>query len=235
MHGIVPAAGEGTRLGALTDDRPKPLVEVAGRPLIEYGLDALVDLGVEGIVVVIGYRGGAIVDHVGGAYRDTPVTYVHQPERRGLGDAVHRARAAVSGPVVVHNADNIIDADLTRVVEARCDGADGAILVESADRERAATTGVVEVDDGRVTGVVEKPDDPPSTLITTGCYVLPAAVGHACALVQPGPTGEVELTAAVDLLARAGYEIVPIEADSWRVNVNTPRDIERATSRLASR
>ena len=45
------AAGLGTRMGALTRDRPKPLIEVAGRPLIDHALALARDAGVRRIVV----------------------------------------------------------------------------------------------------------------------------------------------------------------------------------------
>jgi len=114
------------------------------------------------------------------------------------------------------------------------DGVDAAVVVADATPEEAATTGVLEVTDGRVTGVVEKPDDPPSTLVTTGCYVLPPAVFDACRLVRPGDTGEIELTAALDLLVTAGLTVEPVRLDGPRVNVNTPADVERAESLIGS-
>ncbi|TKX52712.1 sugar nucleotidyltransferase, partial [Halorubrum sp. SP3] len=70
-------------------------------------------------------------------------------------------------------------------------------------------------------------DDPPSTLVMTGCYLLPADVFHACALVQPSAEGEYQLNEAVGLLVRAGYEIETIHLGE-RVNVNTPADVEQA-------
>lgn len=56
MRGIILAAGEGTRLRPHTLDRPKCLVELAGRPLIEYQFEALEAAGVRDITVVTGYR-----------------------------------------------------------------------------------------------------------------------------------------------------------------------------------
>lgn len=233
LVGIIPAAGEGTRLGELTADRPKPLVEVAERPLIEYALGSLVALGVDELVVVIGYRGEAIVEYLDDTVKEIPVTYVHQRERNGLAHAIELAMSTVDGPVVVHNADNIFAGSLAPAVEPVIEGdADGTVVVEPSDRSTAATTGVVEVDGDRVRGLVEQPADPPSTTITTGAYVLPSAVAHACALVRPGETGERELTAAVDLLVRAGYRIDAVSLDGWRMNINTPADRDQAADRL---
>ena len=59
MKAIVLAAGRGSRMRALTEDRPKGLVELAGRPLFDWQLRALRGGGAEEIGVVRGYRGGA--------------------------------------------------------------------------------------------------------------------------------------------------------------------------------
>ncbi len=57
---VLLAAGTGTRLMPLTADRPKCMVEVAGRAIVDTLLDALTELGVEEIVVVTGYRAEAL-------------------------------------------------------------------------------------------------------------------------------------------------------------------------------
>lgn len=235
MYGVIPAAGEGSRLGKLTDDRPKPLVEVAGRPLIEYGLASLVGLDIEEIVIIIGYRGEAIVEHIGDRIDGTPITYVQQHDRCGLAHAVSLAGPHVDGPFVLHNADNIIRANTADVVDAVEAGADGAMLVESVSKRAASQTGVVETTADRVVGVTEKPEAPASTTVTTGFHVLPEATLSACKRVSPGPTGERELSRAIDHLVEGGYDIVPVELDGWRVNVNTPADIEAAEARLGDR
>ncbi len=57
MRAIILAAGEGTRLRPYTLDRPKCLVELAGRPLLAWQLDALRQAGITDITIVTGYRG----------------------------------------------------------------------------------------------------------------------------------------------------------------------------------
>jgi len=53
---VLLAAGRGSRLGAHTDDRPKCLVEVAGRSMLERMLGELVALGVQRLLLVVGFR-----------------------------------------------------------------------------------------------------------------------------------------------------------------------------------
>jgi len=60
------AAGRGTRMGALTADRPKPLIPVAGRPLIDHALDLATAAGAHPVVVNLHYLGRQITGHLAG-------------------------------------------------------------------------------------------------------------------------------------------------------------------------
>ena len=228
MDAVIPAAGRGSRLGELTADRPKGLVDVAGEPLLAHVFETAVEAGVDELVVVVGYEAAQIVDRFGDAFEGVPITYVHQRERLGLGHAVLQAEPHVDGAFLLVNGDNVFTGSVASAVEVLRE-ADAALAVEEVSPEVAATTGVIETDGaGRVTGLVEKPAKPSSTLVTTGCYVLPDDVFHACALLRPSAEGEYQLSEAVSLLVRAGYEVATVRVGE-RVNVNTPEDVERAS------
>ena len=233
MDAVVPAAGKGTRLRPRTDDKPKGLVEVAERPLLSYVFDRLIESSVTDFYVVVGYKADQIIREFGDTYNGVPITYIHQREQQGLGHAILQAESHLRSsnePFVVLNGDNIFGGTIQDpVTVGRQPDVDVVIGVETADQQTAQQTGVVVTDeDGRVTNVVEKPTDPSSTQITTGCYVLPTEIFPALRLVQPSDRGEIELADAVDLLisARMHVQAVPIEGP--RVNVNTPEDITRA-------
>jgi glucose-1-phosphate thymidylyltransferase len=79
-----------------------------------------------------------------------------------------------------------------------------------------------------VTGVVEKPADPSSPFVTTRCYVLPEDILRDCALLRPSAERKYQLSEAVGVLVRAGYEVGDSSALK-RVNMNAPEDVERAS------
>jgi D-glycero-D-manno-heptose 1,7-bisphosphate phosphatase len=66
---VIVAGGRGTRLGALTADRPKPLVEVGGRPFLDALLRSVADRGFERVLLLLGYRAEMVVDYVAGGRR----------------------------------------------------------------------------------------------------------------------------------------------------------------------
>ena len=231
MDAVIPAAGRGSRLGELTADRPKGLVDVGGRPLLAHAFEAAVDAGADALVVIVGYEAAQIVDRFGDSFGGVPITYVHQRERLGLGHAVLQAEPHVDGTFLLVNGDNVFAGSVAPAVAA-AEEADAVLAVEEVSPEVAATTGVIETDEaGHVMGLVEKPAEPSSTLVTTGCYVLPQDVFHACALLRPSAEGEYQLSEAVGLLVRAGYKIETVRLGE-RVNVNTPEDVEQASKLL---
>jgi glucose-1-phosphate thymidylyltransferase len=229
MQGVVPAAGEGTRLRPLTAEQPKGLVGVAGKPLLTHVFEALVPLGIEELLVIVGYRGDAIREYYGASFEGVPITYVTQEQRRGLAHALLQAAPHVDGDVVVLNGDNVVRANLREAVERhRETGADVTTLVEEVSPERASEGAVFEREGGGIVGLVEKPDKPPSRLIPRGFYVFSEAIVPACRLVTPAGTDEYELTDAVDLLLAAGRHLETVPLSGWCQNVNTPDDVETA-------
>ena len=234
MQAVILAAGKGTRLRPLTDDRPKALVEVDETPLLGHCFETLADLGADEFVVVVGHLKQQIIDRYGDEYGDIPITYAHQREQLGLAHALLTVENLVEGDFMLALADNIFRANLADVVsQQKTDGADAAFLVETVPQEEASRYGVCVTNDrGEITEVLEKPDDPPSNLVMTGFYTFSPAIFHACHLVRPSDRGEYELPDAIDLLVRSGRRIDAIVMDGWRIDVGYPDDRDRAEELL---
>jgi len=234
MQGVVLAAGEGTRLRPLTEDKPKALVEVDGRPILGHCFDRLIELDAEELLVVVGYQKQKIIEHYGDTYEGVPITYAHQREPKGLAHALLTVEEHVDGDFMLILGDNVFEANLGDVVNRQQeDRADAAFLVEEVPYEEASRYGVCDTNDyGEITEVIEKPDDPPTNLVMTGFYTFTPAIFHACHLVQPSDRGEYELSDAVDLLIHSGRTIDAIRMDGWRVDVGYPEDRDEAERRL---
>ncbi|EMA69045.1 UTP-glucose-1-phosphate uridylyltransferase [Halorubrum aidingense JCM 13560] len=234
MQAVVLAAGKGTRLRPLTDDKPKVLVEVNGTPLIEDVFNNLIDSGATELIVVVGYKAEQIIDRYGDEYDGIPITYTHQREQLGLAHAILQAEPHVDGDFMLMLGDNVFRGNLGDVASRQKeDRADAAFLVEEVPYEEASRYGVLDTNEyGEITEVVEKPDDPPSNLVMTGFYTFTPAIFHACHLVQPSDRGEYELPDAIDLLIQSGRTIDAIRLDGWRIDVGFPEDRDRAEERL---
>jgi N-acetyl-alpha-D-muramate 1-phosphate uridylyltransferase len=100
------AAGLGTRMGALTRDRPKPLIPVAGRPLLDHALALARGAGVTRIVVNTHAHAGQVADHLARVAPDALVS--HEPERLETGGGLRHALPLLGpGPVFTLNADMV--------------------------------------------------------------------------------------------------------------------------------
>jgi len=234
MQAVVLAAGEGTRLRPLTEDKPKGLVEVGGRPILTHCFERLVELGAKELVVVVCSRKEQIISHYDDDFDGVPIMYEHQREAEGLAHALLTVEDHVDGDFMLMIGDNVFDANLGDVVDRQHeDRADAAFLVEEVPYEEAGRYGVCVTNDyGEITEVVEKPNDPPSNLVMTGFYTFSPAIFHACNLVQHSDRGEYELSESIDLLIRSGRTIDAVRLDGWRIDGGHPEDRDEAELRL---
>jgi glucose-1-phosphate thymidylyltransferase len=212
------------------------MVEVAGKPILTHCFEQLVDLDADELVVVVGYKKEAIIEHYEDEFRGVPITYTHQRETNGLAHALLTVEEHVEDDFMLMLGDNIFRANLEDVVKRqREERADAAFLVEEVPWEDASRYGVCVTNDyGEITEVVEKPDDPPSNLVMTGFYTFTPAIFHAAKLVQPSNRGEYEISEAIDLLIRSGRTIDAIRLDGWRMDIGYPEDRDEAEGRLQS-
>lgn len=101
------AAGFGTRMGALTADRPKPLIRVAGRPLIDHALDLVTDAGLPQKVANLHYKAEMLVAHLDGKGVQTSI---EEPDILETGGGLRHALPLLgSRPVFTMNTDAVWD------------------------------------------------------------------------------------------------------------------------------
>ena len=105
---MIMAAGLGTRMRPLTDDRPKPLVMVAGRTLIDHALDRLVAAGVKLAVVNVHYKAEMVMAHLAKRH-DIEIRYSEEKDTLlGTGGGVVKALPHFEGrPFFVMNSDTV--------------------------------------------------------------------------------------------------------------------------------
>ncbi|KTG09034.1 UTP--glucose-1-phosphate uridylyltransferase [Haloprofundus marisrubri] len=234
MKAVVLAAGKGTRLRPLTDEKPKGLVEVDGQPILTHCFEKLARLGADEFIVVVGYKKEKVISHYGDEVQGVPITYAHQREQNGLAHALLTVEEYIDDDFVLMLGDNVFEANLGDVLRRqREERADAAFLVEEVPEEEAGRYGVCNTNDyGEIVEVIEKPDEPPTNLVMTGFYTFSPAIFHACHLVQPSDRDEYEITDAINLLLQSGRTIDAIRLDGWRVDVGYPEDREEAERRL---
>ncbi len=105
---MVLAAGLGTRMRPLTNDRPKALVEVAGRALIDHVLDRLAEAGVEKAVVNVHWFADRLEGHLADRTRPAITISDERAELLETGGGLKKARPLLGdAPVFVANIDSV--------------------------------------------------------------------------------------------------------------------------------
>src|SRR5688572_21259398 len=144
---IILAAGFGTRLGALSDERPKPLLPVANVPLIRYAIAHLRGHGITEIAINLHHRGELIEADLGdGSELGCAITYSREESILGTGGGLLKIRDWLTRgnrePFFVVNGKILTDVDLQ------------AVIGRHRERDAVATMVVREVPDAERWGAI---------------------------------------------------------------------------------
>ena len=155
MKAIILSAGQGSRLGHLTSDRPKCLIEFNGRSLLDRQLDVLAANGVGEAVVVTGFADHQIEEVLGRRVGGPRVRTVYNPFYKvadNLG-SLFVAREEIAGDVLVWNGDTLVsEALMARVIANR--GQRGiCVTVDRKDTYDDDDMKVVVGDEGRLRAI----------------------------------------------------------------------------------
>jgi mannose-1-phosphate guanylyltransferase len=148
---MILAAGFGTRLGALSDERPKPLLPVADVPLVRWALALLRGAGIRDVVVNLHHRGELVERELG-----ADVAYSREEKILGTGGGIRRALPFLGpDPFVVVNGKIVIDLDLGEVIAAhRASGARATLVVRPDPQARRWGAIDAPAGGGRIRGLL---------------------------------------------------------------------------------
>ncbi len=221
MKAVILAGGFGKRLKPLTDDRPKPMIEVGGAPILVWQIDWLRRHDIKEVIICIGYLKGSVIDYIGSGQKfGVSVGYSVEEEPLGTGGALKNAASLISGDrFIAMNGDILTDLDpwsLANDISSH-DGAVGSIAAVPL----RSPYGIIEIDNGLAMGFREKP-----TLadywINAGVYCLSRSI-----LDLLPQYGMLESTTLPEM-AKEGKILVTKYSDvHWR-SIDTHKDIEEA-------
>ncbi|HEX6210894.1 MAG TPA: sugar phosphate nucleotidyltransferase [Methylomirabilota bacterium] len=256
---VVLARGLGTRMrrddraARLTGEQAsvagtgvKALIPI-GRPFLDYGLSALADAGVTAVCLVIGPEHGAVREY----YMRLPasrlrIDFAEQVEPRGTADAVLAAEAWVGGePFLRVNSDNYYPVAALEALAA-LDGPglvaftrQGLVRDGRISPERIARFAVLDVADGRLRRIVEKPDEADvrrlgdDILVSMNAWRLDGRIFDACRRVPLSPRGELELPSAVQRLVEEGVTFHAVRFEGGVLDLSSRGDIAPVAAALA--
>lgn len=230
---ILLAAGRGKRQRPYTDEVPKPLLPVRDRPTLDYVLNAVARAGVERVCIVTHHLQEKIIEYVGdGSQWKLEVTFAHQSQLRGTGDAL----LSITGkwirpePVMVVATDYVLqENDLLALVEAHAERhADIIMSLKQCPVEELVARSSVDVNsEWQVKRIIEKPrrEEIMSPYAASILFILPPQLWAYLPKVQPSARGEIEMQAAVQMMIEDGLQafgVLQPAPEEWSLAYHAP-------------
>jgi glucose-1-phosphate thymidylyltransferase len=231
MKGVILHGGFGTKLRPLTHTGPKQLIPIANKPNSQYVLEDLKNSGIIDIAIVLG---NIFPEKVKEYYGDggkfgVKIQYIEQNEPKGIAHAVSLCKDYVKEqPFIVYLGDNLLKGGITNFVsEFQHSDYDAMVLLcQVRNPERF---GVAKIDEeGKLVKLVEKPKEPLSNYALTGIYFLKPIIFKMIEKLKPSWRGELEITDAIQLLLKSGYNVGYQIVQGWWKDTGTPEDILEA-------
>lgn len=224
MKAIILAAGVGKRLRPLTNDKPKPMVEVSGKPILHHIWDTL-PKEISEVVLVVGYKAEKIREYFGDEFGGRKVRYVLQDQPLGTGAALLLCKNFIANGekfLFLYADDLHSKKSVGELLKHDC----AMLVYKHADPSRF---GVVEVGlDGKVASLEEKPARSKSNLVSVGVYVLPSRIFNYAA--APNVNGEIYATDMVNQLM-VEQPVYAVQSDFWHP-IGYPEDVASAEQAL---
>jgi len=205
--GIILAGGSGTRLYPITMAVSKQLLPIYDKPMIYYPISTLMLAGIREIAIITTPQDQDQFKRVlgDGSQWGVSFTWIIQDSPDGLAQAYLLAEDFLDGaPSALVLGDNLFFGHgLTELLQEANVSAENAVFgYQVRDPERYGVVGFGE--DGSVTSIVEKPENPASNFAVTGLYFLDGDAPKKAREIKPSPRGELEITTLLELYLAEG-------------------------------
>jgi dTDP-glucose pyrophosphorylase len=239
MKAVILAAGKGTRMRELTNERPKPMLLVQGKPILEHILEGLIAAGIREVFVVTGFRAEVIEEFFGdGRKWGTHIVYGRQLVQDGTGKAPELAQGFVGADTFLLTYGDILVRPETyaQMIRRFREGDFSGLVTVTGSQD--VTKGGLNFFDAKfcLTRVVEKPTAaqleqlrqegylrPGDTVwYNAGIYIFRPVVFDFTAKLQKSPRGEYELTDAINAMVAARHRLAGMQIEGRWVDVRDP-------------
>jgi len=227
---VILAAGRGTRMRELTNDVPKPMIEVRGKPVLEHIVERLLDAGVRSFLIIVGYHAETVRNFFGDGQRyNVAIEYATQTVQDGTGRVVNLARDYTgTSPFILSYGDILISAEnYKRVVDLPSDVEAIITVTRGEDVSKGGAVFVNEQMELVDLREKPKPGEPTSPWYNAGLYAFRPSIFEFIASLKPSPRGEYELTDAIRDLAQAGKKVRALELTGEWADVRDPETLAR--------
>ncbi len=241
---MVLAAGRGTRMGELTDELPKPMLQVRGMPILEHILRGILGAGADAVHLITGWKEEAIRGHFGdGSAWGASVSYSTQEVPDGTGKAPELAREFIGNDsFLLTYGDILVDSSAYQRLARRHAAGDCVAAMAVVTSRDVAQGGICLFDEGfRLRRLVEKPGAGQledlrrqgwiragqPLYYNAGVYLFGPSLFDYTRRLRKSPRGEYELTDAIGAMAGEGRKVVGVEIEGPWDDVRDPGVLAR--------
>ena len=230
MKAVILSGGSGQRLAPLTNTITKQLLPIANKPTLFHILELIKEeTPIKSICVVVSEEYGHQVKEtlINSPYKKYfEFDFVFQDKPLGLAHAVQITSMHMGNdPFVMFLGDILINKGEIKKAYEQFIKNNPECLVLLKEIEDPRPYGIAEINNGRVTKLVEKPQDPKSNLCLSGIYFFQPSIFYAIANIKPSYREELEITDAVDFLIQEKKLVEYYIIKSWWFDIGTPENM----------
>ena len=166
--------GLGSRLGALTASCPKPLLNVGNKPILETIIESFIECGYRKFYLSVNYKADMIQEYFrNGEPWGVEIRYICENKRMGTAGGLSLLSEKPTSPMIVMNGDILTKVNFSQLINFHESHKAKATMCVR-DYNVQIPYGVVQIDDHKLTGIIEKPQQ--SFFVSAGIYVLDPVV-----------------------------------------------------------
>lgn len=235
LKAIILSAGEGSRMRPLTLTKPKTMLPVAGKPIIQYNIESLRDNGITDILLIVRYKEEIVRNYFGdGSDFGVNISYKTQKDFLGTANAISYGEDFIDDSIIVLNGDIILDDEIIHEIIKKYNYLSPDTLMLLTEVEDPSTFGVVEIENGNIKNIVEKPkrEEAPSNLVNAGIYIFNKDIFDKIRETEISERGEYEITDSVSLQIEDNKKVIGHKTSKDWIDVGRPWELIEVNEEL---
>ncbi len=231
MKALILAAGKGERLGKITKDLPKPMIEVEGKPILEHNIEMCKRAGVKDIFINLHHLPDRITEHFqNGKKYGVNLTYLYESEILGTAGALFPIINKIGDPFLVLYGDNYSKFGLKKLIQFHNEK-DSEFTIALHWRKDTSTSGVVEINKNQgIVKFIEKPisGEINSNWVNAGIYIINISVVKD--MIKPNIDFASDV---IPLLIENNCRLFGFEMDEKVYAIDTPRTLNETIAQIS--
>lgn len=228
LKAIILSAGEGSRMRPLTLTKPKTMLPVAGKPIIQYNIESLRDNGITDILLIVRYKEEMVRNYFGdGSDFGVNIFYKTQKDVLGTANSISYGEDFIDDSIIVLNGDIILDDEIIHEIIKKYNYLTPDTLMLLTEVEDPSAFGVVEIENGNIKSIVEKPkrEEAPSNLVNAGIYIFNKDIFDKIRKTEISERGEYEITDSVSLQIKDNKTVIGHKTSKDWIDVGRPWEL----------